>query len=242
MIRFILCCILIFLFLIPFGLPFLLIVWIIGWFSPGLKERACLPCARWLFRRLLFLCGTKIRYEGLENLPAEGEPVLYVSNHRSYFDIIIGYPLTKGRLAFIAKKEFAKVPLMHAWMANLHCVFLDRSSPRAGLKSIQEAADGVKDGRSYWICPEGTRGHEEGLLPFKEGGFKIAERGGCPIIPVAFTHTDEIFELHQPKILPVEITVAIGAPIPTQGLSREEKKALHGQVTQAVADLYQKYV
>mgnify|MGYP002712102285 CR=1 FL=1 len=84
---------------------------------------------------LLFVSGTKVKAEGLENIPKD-RAVLYVGNHRSYFDIITSYRLLPGITGYVAKKEMAKIPLLRLWMRYIHCLFLDRSNVKEGLKTI----------------------------------------------------------------------------------------------------------
>ena len=127
-------------------------------------------------------------------------PVLYVGNHRSYFDIIIGYTLAKNNTGFVAKKSMEKLPFVSVWMKFINCQFLDRENIKEGLKTVLKCIDLVKGGTSIWIFPEGTRTPGNEMLSFKEGSFKIAEKTGCPIIPVAINNTEEIFENHMPRI------------------------------------------
>lgn len=69
------------------------------------------------------------------------------------------------------------------------------------------------------------------MLPFKEGSMKIAEKTGCPIIPMAITNSAEIFENHLPFIRPCHVILEYGAPILPRELTKEEKKFL-GSYTQ----------
>ena len=69
------------------------------------------------------------------------------------------------------------------------------------------------------------------MLPFKEGSLKIAEKTGCPIIPMALTGTADIFENHLPWIRPAHVTLQYGEPIYPKELSKEDKKHL-GSYTQ----------
>ena len=85
----------------------------------------------------------------------------------------------------------------------------------------------MKNGVSIWIFPEGTRNTNEDiteLLPFKEGSLKIAEKSGCPVIPVAMTGTAEVLEKHFPFITPSHITVYYGKPINIKELDPEDRK------------------
>jgi 1-acyl-sn-glycerol-3-phosphate acyltransferase len=91
----------------------------------------------------------------------------------------------------------------------------------------------IKAGISIWIFPEGTRSKDGKMLPFKEGSMKIAEKTGCPIIPVALFHTADVFENHQPFIRKTDVTIRFGTPIDPKSLSKEEKKFL-GTYTQSV--------
>ena len=101
MIRLILIVIFLILYLIVFS-PALVVEWIIGKFSPEAKAKSSLFLVQHAFGIILWLTGTKVDVIGRENIP-DDRPVLYVGNHRSYFDIVIGYQLVKGETGFVAK-------------------------------------------------------------------------------------------------------------------------------------------
>ena len=122
-------------------------------------------------------------------------------------------------------------------MKNMTCLFLDRDDMRQGLKTILTAVENVKQGYSVFIMPEGTRNHNEEMLPFKEGSFKVAEKSGCPIVPIAFSNTDALYELHKPWVKKAKVVVHFGEPIYIDGISREEKKELAGKVQGIIADM-----
>ena len=171
------------------------------------------------------------------------QAVLYVGNHRSMFDIVLNYARCPGLTGFVAKKELEKVPLLSTWMRYLYCLFLDRDNIKEGLKTILTAIDHVKNGISIMIFPEGTRNKNESeleLLPFHEGSFKIATKGGCPIIPVAISNSSALFEDHFPKIKPVPVIIEYGAPIYPKELSREEQKFLGRHVQEQIHGMLEK--
>mgnify|MGYP000300225167 FL=1 len=178
------------------GIPVLGVEWIIAKFNKQAADLGQLRMVQWAFRVILFICGTKVTVIGEENVPKD-QAVLYIGNHRSYFDILVGYTTVPGLLGFVAKKEMLKIPLLSQWMVQVNCLFMDRQNVKEGLKTILTGIEKVKQGISIWIFPEGTRNRNEDileLLPFKEGSLKIAEKSGCPIIPVAMTGTAEVFE------------------------------------------------
>lgn len=179
-----------------------------------------------VFRMILHVAGVTVTVKGWERVP-KGQPVLYVGNHRSYFDILVGYTTIPTLLGFVAKKEMRRYPFLADWMENVNCLFLDRENLKEGLKTILEGIEKVKRGVSIWIFPEGTRNRNEDileLLPFKEGSLKIAEKSGCPVVPVAITGTAEVFEKHFPKIKPSHVTIEFGEPFIVKELPAEDRK------------------
>lgn len=235
MIRLILIGLFLFFFLVLFC-PALLVEWIIGKFNPKAKAKSSLWLVQRAFGVILFLAGTKVEVRGRENIP-DDRPVLYVGNHRSYFDIVIGYRLIKGEAGFVAKKEMQKILFLRRWMANLHCLFLDRDNIKEGLKTILTGIDYVKQGISIWIFPEGTRNPGSGMMEFKEGSMKIAEKSGCPIIPVAMTGTAEIFEAHIPWVKRSHVTVTFGEPIDVKALDKQQKKFLGAYTRERILEM-----
>ena len=75
------------------------------------RDRECLAIVQGKLRDILRICKVKLHVEGLENIP-EKEAVLFVGNHRSYFDIVIGYTLVKNRTGFISKDDLAVIPTL----------------------------------------------------------------------------------------------------------------------------------
>jgi len=89
MIRFILVISFLFWFLV-LGSPLLVAEWIIGKFNPDVKSRSSLAIVNWAFRNVIRLAGVKVIAIGEERIPQD-TAVLYVGNHRSYFDVILTY-------------------------------------------------------------------------------------------------------------------------------------------------------
>lgn len=234
MIRFILVCTTVIGYLI-LSIPILIVEWIIGKFAPEKKEISSLRIIQAVFRFILWLTGVKVTVIGEENVPKD-TPVLYIGNHRSFFDVLLTYSRCPIRTGYVAKKEMEKYPLLSNWMRNLHCLFLDRTDIKQGLKTILEAIEKVKSGISICIFPEGTRNKnpdETDLLPFHEGSFKIASRAKCPIIPMAITNSANIWEAHFPKVKSCHVVIEYGKPIYVDELDKEEKKHV-GAYTQNV--------
>lgn len=234
MIRFILVCIAVIGYLI-LSIPILIVEWIIGKFNPRAKDISSLRIIQAVFKFILWLTGVKVTVIGEENVPKD-QPVLYIGNHRSFFDILLTYSRCPGLTGYVAKAEMEKIPLLSNWMRYLYCLFLDRSDIKKGMKTILACIDLIKSGISVCIFPEGTRSRADSdleLLDFHEGSFRVATKTNCPIVPIALNNTCDIFEKHFPLIRKTHVVVEYCKPIIPSELSREDKKFI-GKYTRNV--------
>lgn len=209
-----------------FSLIALPLLALLGRFKTQARDRAAFKIVTNAFRIILFLAGTRLNVIGKERIPKDSS-VLYIGNHRGFFDIVILYTLVPGLTGFVAKQEIKKVPILNLWMTYMNCLFLNRDDIREGLKTILEGIEKMKTGISMCIFPEGTRSRGESetdMLPFKEGSFKLAEKSGCPIVPIAMRNTANCLEKQFPRIRRANVTVEFGEPIYMSGLEKEEKK------------------
>lgn len=227
MFRFIFIVILLILYLILM-IPLMLILLLLSRYNDKLSSNIGQAIVVFMFRLMLFIAGCKVEVKGLENIPKD-EGVLFVSNHRSYFDILLAYGYTPKKMGFIAKAQMKKYILLKQWMDIVNCLFLDREDIKKGMKTIIEAIEKVKKGTSIWICPEGTRlkgDNQKEMAEFKEGSFKIAEKAKAKIIPVALSGTRDIFEKQFPKIKPTKICIEYLPAINIENLDKEKKKKI----------------
>lgn len=227
MIRSLLIVILIVAFLI-LSIPILIVEWIIGKFNPYARDISSLRIIQFIFKVILFVAGTKVTVIGEDRIPKD-TPVLYVGNHRSYFDVVLTYARCPGLTGYVAKDSMKKIPLLSIWMKRLYCLFLNRSDIKEGLKTILKGIEQMKNGISMCIFPEGTRNEAEDetqLLPFKEGSLKMAEKTGYPIVPMSINNTRNIFEAHSPFIRSAHVVLEYGEPIYPKDLPKEQKKFL----------------
>ncbi len=206
-------------------LPFYLILLLLRKVNRRLSSVIAQKFVKYGFKFVTFPAGIRKVVLGLENIPKDAA-VLYVSNHRSLADIPMAYMTVPNLTGFVAKIEIKKAPFLSWWMTLVNCLFLDRSDMRAGMKMILDGIDSIKQGYSIFIAPEGTRSQGTELLPFKEGSLKMADKTGCPIIPVAISGTDDLFENSIPWIKSATCVIEYGKPIYPDQLSKEERKAM----------------
>ena len=216
------------------GLPVLGLEWLYAKINKKRADITSLRIVQWAFQMVLVICGTEIIVRGEENVITDA-PVLYIGNHRSFFDTVIGYSRCPNLTGFISKDSVRKVPILNLWMERLYCLFLDRNNTRDGLRVVLSAIEYIKKGISIYVFPEGTRTRTGEMSPFKEGTFKIATKTGCPIIPVAFSNTEDIFEGHFPWIKKTKVVVHYGKPIYPNSLEGDDKKHIGAYTQQVIA-------
>ena len=239
MIRFILTVIFVVSFLI-LSSPIMFALWLIGKKRPDIKDKASRKIILWAFSIVRLIAGTNLIVIGKENIP-KNEAVLFICNHRSYFDIILNYISVPGITGFIAKKEMNRWPLLRVWMRYIHCLFLDREDIRQGMQTILTGIEKVKSGISIFVFPEGTRNKSnDEFLEFRAGSLKIAEKSGCPIIPVAINNSDDVFEKHLPKIYKTTVVIEYSVPIYPKDLDKEARKNLSDTVVNTIKAMYEK--
>ncbi|WP_432361015.1 lysophospholipid acyltransferase family protein [Sporosarcina sp. UB5] len=172
-----------------------------------LMDRIILKCTN----KLIKISGADLTVTGTENIPLD-EPVLYVSNHQGNMDIPILYSTAPQTMAFVAKKEMEKIPMLGFWMKQRGCVFIDRENARSSLKSINEAIEKLKSGTSIAIFPEGTRSKSPTIGDFKPGSLRIAIKAGVKVIPVTIKDSYKLIS-EKGKNTPAQVSVHYSEPI-----------------------------
>ena len=220
--------------------PLFFVEWVIGKFNREKRDYSSLRIVQWGFKTILKMTSVQTTVIGEENIP--DEPVLFIGNHRSFFDILLTYSRCRRLTGYVAKKEMEHIPLLSTWMKFVYCLFLDRENPKEGLKTILTAIEYIKKGISICIFPEGTRnkGEELSLLPFKDGAFKIATKTGCAIIPISMNNTIAIFEKQFPRIKKVHVVIEYGEPIYPDQLDKDTKRHIGDYVENVIRETIQK--
>ena len=216
--------------------PVLIVLEIMRFRFPTTVSKIAQPIVKVGFSIVLFCAGTRVVKLGRENVPKD-TPVMFAANHRGLLDAALAYaslPVTTG---IISKKELRKIPFLSWWMDLCNCIFLDRKDPRSGLKMVLKSIDNVNAGISMFIAPEGTRSKTKDMNPFKEGSFKISTKSGCPIVPVAISGADDIFENSKPFVKRATAVIEYGKPIYLKDLSEEELKFVGAYTQKIVAGM-----
>jgi len=160
-------------------------------------------------RALLDDVGIRVEAQGLEHLSPRS-PMIVMSNHQSLYDIPVIFQVVDQRLRMVSKVELASVPVWGAAMRASGFIFVDRRNREAAIRSLGEARAMLDEGVLVWIAPEGTRSRDGSLLPFKKGGFVLAEEMNVPVLPISIHGTSTIlpartWDLHRDQSVRVTI-------------------------------------
>jgi len=174
-------------------------------------------------RKMLKIAGTDLTVSGLENIP--DEPVLFVGNHCSYFDIVAAIASLPNGAGFVAKDVIKKVPGIRGYMDLIHCLYLDRKDLKKGVEMIKEGIELIRSGYSMVIYPEGTRSKDGKVGEFKGGALKMAQRSDAPIVIMACTGTRDIYENNPGfRIRPAKATLTFSKPFRISELPKEDRR------------------
>jgi 1-acyl-sn-glycerol-3-phosphate acyltransferase len=176
----------------------------------------------------LALSGIRVSVKGAEQVRPDRAAV-YAVNHASNVEPPILFAALSPlfpRLRILYKAELRKLPILTRAFDVAGFVPLQRGNRDQSLPAIERAAAALRDGNSFLIFPEGTRSRTGQLLPFKKGGFVMAIKAQAPIVPVAIKGARNAMRKGSPWIQPVQVDVAFGEPIPTAGLTLDDRDGL----------------
>lgn len=174
-----------------------------------------------------------IEVVGKENITEE--TCLYVANHQGNFDIPILLNILGKPVGFMAKKELLKFKIFSYWMKQINCIFMDRSSLRESMKSMNEGVEKLKSGHSMVIFPEGTRSKGPSVGEFKKGSMKLALKAGVPIVPVAIDGSYKLLERNSEfNKSKRKVRITIEKPIYPKELSKEQQSNLAEDVKKII--------
>jgi len=183
----------------------------------------------------LSLAGIRYRVAGLENVPTGA--VVFCSNHESNVDPPVLFRTLHPCLHILYKAELHKFPIMGAAFDVGGFVPIERQNRERAMESIGRGADSLRAGNSFLIFPEGTRSRTGELLPFKKGGFIMAIQAQVPIVPVAVQGGRAAMRKGSAVVRPVHVSVRIGEPVATRGMTVDDRDLLIEQVRGAIRRL-----
>jgi 1-acyl-sn-glycerol-3-phosphate acyltransferase len=190
------------------------------------------PWGRWI----LWGGRVKVTAQGLENVQ-EGVPYILMANHQSFFDIFALLAYLPVDFKFILKKELLSIPLLGYCMKRAGYIAINRKDSRTAIKSIEDTVSKIQNGTSILIFPEGTRSLDGLLQDFKKGGFHLALKSGCAILPIGINQSYKIMSKGSFLINPGRFYMKVGKPIAVEEYKKQDLGQLIMHVRNTIAGL-----
>ncbi len=188
---------------------------------------------RWWALIISFLMGLKFSVFGIENINP-GQSYIVTPNHQGNADILALVTSLPVRFHWVIKRELLRIPVFGWALAGTGAIAIDRSNKETAVASLNQAKNKLSNGWSMLIYPEGTRTPDGNLLPFKKGPFMMAVQTGLPILPVTSNGAFKILPKKTLAFRPGRITLTIGEPIITEGLTEDDVPWLMEQTRSAI--------
>ncbi len=185
-------------------------------------EAVCRPWAKLAMLLLQWICGIRVRNVGMENMPADGRPLVVLAKHQSAWDPFwLGVHLINPP-CFLYKRSLNKIPVFGWALWSMEMLAIDRSQGRSAFENFMHRGPEFLK-RGWWITlfPEGTRVPPGEHVRYKTGGARFACATGTPILPIA--HNAGLFwPKNSIAKRPGVITVEVGPIIGTAGRDPHE--------------------
>jgi 1-acyl-sn-glycerol-3-phosphate acyltransferase len=178
---------------------------------------------------LMRLSRLEVRVHGAARLPA-----IFTANHASYVDSLILAAVLPAGVHFVAKREFASVPLAGGLLRRFGTRFVERFATQAAIEDARELAEAARAGESLVMFPEGTFTRAPGLGAFHMSAFVAAAQSGQAVVPVALRGTRSVLRAESwlPRRRPVELF--IDAPLWPRGPAWSDAVALRDQTRRTI--------
>lgn len=167
-----------------------------------------------------YLAGIRYEVRGRENLP--NGPAVLLSKHQSAWETVALPALMPRPLCYVFKRELLYVPFFGWALGMLKMVHIDRKEGKNAFASVTRQGK-VRMAEGAWVImfPEGTRTPTGKQGKYKTGGARFAIATGAPVVPIAH-NAGRVWPRNSFIKYPGIVTVSIGKPIDTSGLSPDE--------------------
>ena len=189
--------------------------------------------ARIWARACVWNSGSKLKVVGAQNLLGRTAAV-YASNHTSYMDVPVIFAALPFQFRIMAWKALWPIPFIGWYLNRSGQLPIDTRNPRASISSMGAAAKILRSGMPLFLFPEGRRTLDGKLQPLLPGAAYLAIRAQVPLVPMALSGVYDLLPIHTHHLYPGELTVSIGQPIETAGMTMHQVDELTARLRAAI--------
>ena len=192
--------------------------------------------ARIWARGCVRISGARLKVVGAENL-LKHRVAVYAANHTSYMDTPVIFSTLPFQFRILAKKELWTMPFIGWHLNRSGQIPVDTVSPNATVSSLGAAVRALRGGMPLFVFPEGGRTPDGAIQPFLAGAAFLAIRAQVPLVPIALSGVYDLLPMHTRHFYPGDITLAVGEPISTAGLTIRQTDELNARLRATIEQL-----
>jgi 1-acyl-sn-glycerol-3-phosphate acyltransferase len=184
---------------------------------------------------ILKTCGVEVQVRGSEKL-VPGRTYVLASNHQSLFDTPIVFAYLPLSFRILYKRSLNRIPFLGWHLFLSGHIGVERENPVKARQSLDHAAERIRGGTSVVVFPEGTRSFDGVMRSFRKGSFRLAVKAGIPVVPLTIDGSHLVMQRGKVTVYPRKVTLTIGEPLPVDGLTDADARALSEKVRDAVEE------
>ena len=186
-------------------------------------------------RRIAFLSGARVKVVRSPNFDPQ-RTSFFMVNHVNLFDPFILYCAIPQLVRGWELESHFKIPA-YGWLmkrfGNVPVPDVRRPSDIKRMWRLTQ--DAVNRGTSLIIFPEAKRSRDGHVNEFQDGGFRLAQQLGVPIVPVSLVGSFQHHRTGHWMLWPATVTVHLHDTIDTKGLTKNEVAALRDRVRETIS-------
>ncbi|MGO9432704.1 MAG: lysophospholipid acyltransferase family protein [Terracidiphilus sp.] len=192
--------------------------------------------ARIWARGCILLSGSRLTVRGAENLHKHAVAV-YAANHTSYMDTPVIFAALPFQFRILAKKELWPIPFIGWHLNRSGQLPIDTVNTHATLSSLGAAVRALRAGMPLFVFPEGARTPTGAMQTFLSGAAFLSIRAQVPLVPIALSGVYDLLPIHTRHLYPSRLTVTVGEPILTTGMTIRQADELTDRLRSAIEAL-----
>lgn len=186
-------------------------------------------------RACLRISGAQLTVRGAENL-GKHPVAVYAANHTSYMDTPVIFASLPFQFRILAKKELWSLPFI-GWYLNRSGQIPVEMEGGAALSSLSAGVKALRAGMPLFVFPEGSRTPDGELKAFLAGAAFLAIRAQVSVVPIALSGVYDLLPIHTRHFFPCALTMAVGEPISTAGMTPRQTEELTERLRAAIAGM-----
>jgi 1-acyl-sn-glycerol-3-phosphate acyltransferase len=182
------------------------------------------------------ISGARLTVQGAENLHKH-KVAVYAANHTSYMDTPVIFSTLPFQFRILAKKELWTMPFIGWHLDRSGQIPVDTVSASSTVSSLGSGVRALRAGMPLFVFPEGGRTPDGNLQPFLAGAAFLAIRAQVPLVPIVLSGVYDLLPIHTRHFYPGDITLTVGEPISTAGLTIRETNELNTRLRETIEKL-----